>query len=359
MFRLSASRVTAGVALSARLKQPLVAWQRFSSRVTNGLAGYVFDVDGVLLRGKRVLDPGRAAMHCLYDARRSHWNAPVVFLTNGGGTSEAARGEYLSSLLHVPIDPSQMVLSHSPMRMHVGKLNREGHSIITVGGPHCPAVARDYGFHRVLDIEHLGQARHWATPFAKYHTLPPLSAEDSHIATLPVSAVLVMSDSRELGRDLQLIVDIVADHEGTRAEQARVVFANPDLTFPTEFGFPRLAGGVLRVALDAVLRDVSIEKGYTAIQMGKPHRINFDLAEEALRHQMKKHEHFHGESLEAIYMIGDNPKSDVRGANARGRPWHSILVRSGNFRGEENDPTDPADMVVDDAYKAIEKTKRW
>ena len=37
--------------------------------------------------------------------------------------------------------------------------------------------------------------------------------------------------------------------------------------------------------------------------------------------------------------IGDNPKSDIRGANDIG--WISILVRSGVFKGV-NDPLDPA-----------------
>ena len=36
-----------------------------------------------------------------------------------------------------------------------------------------------------------------------------------------------------------------------------------------------------------------------------------------------------------FYMIGDNPKSDIAGANAKG--WTSILVRTGVF--DENAPT--------------------
>lgn len=39
-------------------------------------------------------------------------------------------------------------------------------------------------------------------------------------------------------------------------------------------------------------------------------------------------------------MIGDNPKSDIKGANDAG--WISILVRSGVFHGLENDKENPA-----------------
>jgi ribonucleotide monophosphatase NagD (HAD superfamily) len=53
-------------------------------------------------------------------------------------------------------------------------------------------------------------------------------------------------------------------------------------------------------------------------------------------------------------MIGDNPSADIRGANAAGPPWHSILVRSGVFSGSANDPVDPAHTAVDNVSEAIE-----
>ena len=44
---------------------------------------------------------------------------------------------------------------------------------------------------------------------------------------------------------------------------------------------------------------------------------------------------FTKDTIGNIYMIGDNPKSDIRGANNAG--WKSILVRTGVFKGETND----------------------
>jgi ribonucleotide monophosphatase NagD (HAD superfamily) len=57
-------------------------------------------------------------------------------------------------------------------------------------------------------------------------------------------------------------------------------------------------------------------------------------------------------SLGPIYMVGDNPKSDIAGANSMGWPWKSVLVRSGVFQGE-NDKEHPADVVVDDVAEAV------
>jgi ribonucleotide monophosphatase NagD (HAD superfamily) len=54
--------------------------------------------------------------------------------------------------------------------------------------------------------------------------------------------------------------------------------------------------------------------------------------------------------------IGDNPLSDIKGANNAGPHWQSILVRTGMFSNVEltNDATNPADAVCDDIGAAVE-----
>ena len=51
-------------------------------------------------------------------------------------------------------------------------------------------------------------------------------------------------------------------------------------------------------------------------------------------------------------MIGDNPKSDIKGGNDAG--WITILVKTGMFQGEKNDKTNPAKYVVKDFKQAIQ-----
>ena len=57
-------------------------------------------------------------------------------------------------------------------------------------------------------------------------------------------------------------------------------------------------------------------------------------------------------------MVGDNPESDIRGANEYlspwGSQWLSILVRSGVYRGGEEPAWTPR-VVVDDVWDAV----RW
>jgi len=59
-----------------------------------------------------------------------------------------------------------------------------------------------------------------------------------------------------------------------------------------------------------------------------------------------------------FYMIGDNPKSDIEGANKKG--WTSILVKTGVFVVDAessvngNDRENPASYVVEDMKAAVE-----
>lgn len=55
-----------------------------------------------------------------------------------------------------------------------------------------------------------------------------------------------------------------------------------------------------------------------------------------------------------VYMVGDNPASDIAGANAFG--WESILVRTGVFRGkDENDAAHKPTVIQPNVWEAV----RW
>lgn len=317
---------------------------------------FVFDIDGVLLRGKIPLPPARAALNHLFDAQRQRWRTPVAFLTNSGGHTEFTRANILSSLFNLPISADQIVLSHTPLRRLAPHYNGMGGAIITVGPPTCVHAAREYGYKNVLSAERLSLVRPEATPFAKMDHLDPVTEEELVLATMPVSAIFVMADSRDWGRDIQLMIDILAS-DGSferRVSEEQVVdlyFCNPDITFPNEYTMPRLAGGSFRVALEAVFEKVTGRK-LSCIQLGKPFAKNYEAAEGVLRAQARQLGLGEGGGVERVYAVGDNPMSDVRGANRWGRGWVSVLVRTGNFQGV-NSEHDVAKVVCDDVYEAV------
>lgn len=79
--------------------------------------GIAFDVDGVLIRGNETIGRATDALRRLYkDVEKGELLVPYVFLTNGGGTTEAARAVVLTRQLSVPVDPIQVLLGHTPFK---------------------------------------------------------------------------------------------------------------------------------------------------------------------------------------------------------------------------------------------------
>ena len=52
-------------------------------------------------------------------------------------------------------------------------------------------------------------------------------------------------------------------------------------------------------------------------------------------------------------MIGDNPSVDIKGANEN--DFISILVKTGVFDGDKNDPENAAKYVLDHVGSAVDK----
>jgi ribonucleotide monophosphatase NagD (HAD superfamily) len=73
---------------------------------------------------------------------------------------------------------------------------------------------------------------------------------------------------------------------------------------------------------------------YDFTQYGKPTTLTYKFAEKTLRDQL---EYLHGHrNLPPVYMIGDNPESDIAGAN--GADWSSILVHTGVYNHQAGPP---------------------
>ena len=80
---------------------------------------------------------------------------------------------------------------------------------------------------------------------------------------------------------------------------------------------------------------------------GKPERITYDYS-------MRIAQQAAGENatVSQYYMIGDNPSSDICGANRVGIP--SVLVRTGIWDKEENSTENPATHMTDDFSDAVD-----
>ena len=373
---------------------------------------FVFDIDGVLLHGSRLIPSAAQTLQLLNGSNPYGIKIPYIFLTNNSGTSEQDRVARLSNLLGVPVSTSQFIQSHTPMRA----LAKEYKKVLVLGGEGrtCVNIAESYGFQDVIHPDEIIAWDPTILPFShssrRYSVSNCPSSSPRDFSKVKIDAILVLSDSRDYARDMQLCIDLLtsgsvggggakADDQGLtktkrafsiakdfKTQQLPIYFSQGDLLCPSEHPSPRMSQGTFIIALRAqFLALTGQELRYTVF--GKPERVQYGFADGVLGEWAGK---VHGESKPSlseakpslreeearlleeeaslhesqtsvleeearlqeleknvkpknIYMIGDNPSSDILGANRYG--WNSCLVKTGVFQGTQDPDTCPEGMV--------------
>jgi HAD superfamily hydrolase (TIGR01456 family) len=350
-------------------------------------------IDGVLVRSAEPIPGAASTLKFLQQA-----GIPFMLLTNGGGRHESDRVTDLSSKLDVQLDTSNFMQSHTPFAELVhGENSLRNKCIMVVGGEHGRArdVAERYGFKNVVCPGDIYAAHPELWPFSRvflrdYYAqfarpLPrpinPASPQDS----LKIDAVFVYNDPRDWGLDLQLILDVLLSREGVLGTysskngdvslpnsgylqdgQPPLYFSNADLLWAADYHLSRLGQGGFQAALEGTWRAVTANKAnksppemYKTV-IGKPYRETYLFAEkQLLRHRESIFGKDSATTVKRVYMIGDNPESDIRGANEFRSPsgieWLSLLTRTGVYKDiEGRRPTYEPTAIVDDVRTAVQ-----
>lgn len=309
---------------------------------------FVFDIDGVLVHGDRLIPEGKRALEILNGDNELGIKIPHIFLTNGSGKPELARTQQLAKILQNPVNTEQFIQSHTPMRA----LAEYYSTVLVVGGEgyRCREVAEQYGFR---DIVVPNDIVAWDTTIAPYRVFTDeerASSRPRDFSQINIEAILVFSDSRDYATDMQIIIDLLRSEDGRLgtiaadpvSQRIPIYFSQGDMLCPTEHPVPRMSQGTFRIGLEAMyksLTGVDLER----VVYGKPEMATYKYADEVIASWM---EQLHGEERipENIYMVGDNPASDIIGGNMYG--WNTCLVRTGVFQGGENDEANPANFGV-------------
>jgi HAD superfamily hydrolase (TIGR01456 family) len=304
--------------------------------------GVVLDVDGVFVKGSHLIPQAKSALKILANA-----NIQRVFLTNGGGITEDEKAKELSDKLEERISPNELILSHTPFKRLVSSYADK--KVLVIGGKRCVRVAKSYGFRRALTSQMLHQQNPDIYPLKRPLLHSELVKEENKDE---VSAVLIFGDSTDWGLDMQVLTDLLLNENHQPCPQRinlPIHACNADLIFNGTHELPRFTQGAFVHSFMNLFKHYSnqpIQINYC----GKPYKIQYEYAEEMFKRNSSLN------SLPApvrFYAIGDNPRSDVRGARGAGSHWRSILVRTGVFTGSGNDTTDPADYVEDNVYDAV------
>jgi HAD superfamily hydrolase (TIGR01456 family) len=259
-----------------------------------------------------------------------------------------------------------------------------------------------YGFQNVITPGDIAAAYPEIWPFSRAllphyksfaRPLPKPIAPNDPSNSLQVSAILVFNDSRDWGLDATVILDLLLSSGGVLGTtsplnnrpdlpnrgfqqdgQPPIHFSNPDLLWAAAYHLPRLGQGGFRAAVEGVWEAITGGKnaGVTLQKtiIGKPSHETFHFAETQLRQHREalavlklqappsSTEKQEEPKLHRVYMVGDNPESDIRGANEYlspwGSQWLSILVKSGVYSGAKEPAWKPR-VVVNDVWDAV----RW
>jgi len=361
--------------LTHRLTRHLHSVRRLYSKSVLRVPAIGMDIDGVFRRGNLPIANSLQALQLVQTPlsqlspkfKGIERGLPFVFITNGGGHLESYKANELNRILGIT-DPNKgvkaedMILCHTPLREIVSHYIND--YVIITGLGNILSIALDYGFKKAITLDeysamypYLSRLSLLGKPEEKVRMLAERGRQRLNFTKdtpLPqVKAVFYISDPTMWEENLQITCDLLISKDGIpgsvrskdEPQFVKLYLTNPDIVFADAFSLPRIAQGSYLLCLDALFRrqyGMPIEFTY----YGKPTANTFKFAERYLRKR-----YMNEFDISHFYMIGDNPEGDIRGANMNG--WQSILVKTGLFKGPNNDPHDPATFVKEDILESI------
>uniref|UniRef100_A0A3B5M441 Uncharacterized protein n=1 Tax=Xiphophorus couchianus TaxID=32473 RepID=A0A3B5M441_9TELE len=260
--------------------------------------GLLFDIDGVLVRGRMLIPAAKLAVEKLVDSQ-GRFVVPVVFVTNAGNCLRQTKADQISHILGVPVN--QVIMSHSPLRMF--KKFHDKCVLVSGQGP-VLEIAKNVGFKNVVSIDMvresyplLDMVDHNRRP-----KLPPIRWETN----------------------LQLIIDILLTHGNLNSPHQThavphlpLLACNMDLMWMAEANSPRFGHGTFLVCLENIYKKITgKDLKYDAL-MGKPSELTYHFAEYLIRSQAMQRQW--KLPITSLYAIGDNLMTDIYGANMYSR----------------------------------------
>eukprot|EP00301_Raphidiophrys_heterophryoidea_P004538 c11965_g1_i1.p1 GENE.c11965_g1_i1~~c11965_g1_i1.p1 ORF type:complete len:304 (-),score=79.17 c11965_g1_i1:130-1041(-) len=293
-----------------------------------------FDVDGVLMKGGQ---PIKEATHVLRGLQER--NIPFVLVTNGGGHLESDKARDLSAKLGVTLATEQIILAHTPMKKVTPSFAEANVLVVGKRYEKLKQILHAYGCNHVFSTE-------------DFHNADPLSYPDLQVTagthvTVPdirsIDAVFCLIDPLYWGRDIQIVCDAL------RACPSPMPIFNScaDLEYSTDHKYARLGAGAFGRALNHVVAQVH-PRTYRMLLYGKPHAPTYEYAQDVLVGMAQEN----NQHIEAIYMVGDNLDTDIKGANQFGGLWRSILTQTGLYNATERPQHNATRLVnhVGDAF---------
>ncbi|XP_064314654.1 haloacid dehalogenase-like hydrolase domain-containing 5 isoform X2 [Phalacrocorax carbo] len=251
--------------------------------------GFLFDVDGVLVRGSQAVPAARQAFRRLADGG-GRLRVPVVFLTNAGNCLRSAKARELSQALGLEVSPEQVILSHSPLRLF-SQFHQK--CMLVAGQGPAEENAHNLGFKHVVTIEALRKAYPLLDMVDQSRRPKELPPPTTGFPT--IEGVILFGEPVRWETSLQLIIDVLLSNGNPGAElqdipypHLPVLACNMDLLWMAEAKMPRFGHGTFLLCLENIYKKVTgRELKYEAL-IGKPSTVTYRYAEYLIKQQAEK-----------------------------------------------------------------------
>lgn len=288
--------------------------------------GLLFDIDGVLVRGRMPIPAAKRAFEKLVDSQ-GQFVVPVVFVTNAGNCLRQTKADQLSHLLGVAITAEQVIMSHSPLRMF--KKYHDKCVLVSGQGP-VLEIAKNVGFNNVISIDMLRESFP-LLDMVDHNRRPKLPSNP--VSNLPkVEAVVLFGEPIRWETNLQLITDVLLTggnlsnvHQTQNTPHLPLLACNMDLMWMAEAHSPRFGHGTFLVCLENIYKKITGKDLKYEALMGKPSELTYHFAESLIRSQAMEREWKH--PITSLYAIGDNLMTDIYGANLYNRNLEERITR--------------------------------
>ncbi|NXL90848.1 HDHD5 hydrolase, partial [Alectura lathami] len=213
------------------------------------------------------------------------------------------------------VSQDQVILSHSPLRLF-SQFHQK--CMLMAGQGPVEENAQNLGFKHVVTIEALRKAYpllDMVDQSRRPKELPPPT-----IGFPTIEGVILFGEPVRWETSLQLIIDVLLSNGNPGAELEAIPYphlpvlaCNMDLLWMAEAKMPRFGHGTFLLCLENIYKKVTgRELKYEAL-IGKPSTVTYRYAEYLIQEQAKKQGW--KAPIQRLYAIGDNPMSDVYGAN--------------------------------------------
>ncbi|NXU34055.1 HDHD5 hydrolase, partial [Drymodes brunneopygia] len=211
------------------------------------------------------------------------------------------------------VSPEQVILSYSPLQLF-----RQFHHrcMLVAGQGPVEENARNLGFKHVVTIEALRKAY----PLLDMVDLSRRPKELFPNSSQNLAGVILFGEPVRWETSLQLIADVLLSNGNPGAELQDVPYphlpilaCNMDLLWMAEAKMPRFGHGTFLLCLESIYKKVTgRELKYEAL-IGKPSPVTYRYAQHLIQQQAQQQGW--NAPIRHLYAVGDNPMSDVYGAN--------------------------------------------